>query len=225
MLREQQLIRSGNGGPSTVVDPRVTKAPQLTSFTQDAVARGWHPSSRVLEAEEQAADVTVARDLGIPPGSGVHRIRRLRLADRSPLAIEEVWLPQELFPGLLSEDLSGSLYEVLDQRYGRAVHRHDRRISAVTVDEPHADLLEIPIGAAALFATQVGFDRHGKRIELGRSLYRGDKFDFSTVNFLAGRPPPARAAGPASSAARSGPEPHARGRIPTAERNPRRRSA
>ncbi len=190
MLREQQQIRSGAGGPPVVVDPRLTKAPQLTSFTQDAVARGWHPSSRVLDRKETAADVSVARDLGIPPGSPVLHIRRLRLADRSPMAVEEVWLPQELFPGLLTEDLSGSLYELLEARYGRAVYRHDRRISAITIDAPHAELLEMPVGAAALFATQLGFDRHGHRLELGRSVYRGDKFDFTTVTFSARRSQP-----------------------------------
>ncbi|MGO2535628.1 MAG: GntR family transcriptional regulator [Brachybacterium tyrofermentans] len=188
MLREQQQIRSTAGGPAMVIDPRLTKAPQLTSFTQDAQARGWRPSSQVLEAEEETADVTVARDLGIPPGNAVWRLRRLRLADASPMALEEVWLPQELFPDLLAEDLRGSLYELLETRYGSIVSRHDRRISAVTVDAQHAELLEMPVGAAALFATQIGFDRRGRRLELGRSVYRGDRFDFTTVTFSMRRP-------------------------------------
>ena len=85
MLREQQQIRSTAGGPPVVVDPRLTKAPQLSSFTQDALARGWHPSSRVLEAVEEPADVGVARDLGLSPGSPVAHVRRLRLADREEI--------------------------------------------------------------------------------------------------------------------------------------------
>ncbi|GAA1291528.1 GntR family transcriptional regulator [Brachybacterium sp. JB7] len=195
MLREQQQIRSGPGAPPVVVDPRLTKAPQLTSFTQDALARGWHPSSRLLEAVDEEADVSIARDLGIAPGSAVHRVRRLRLADRSPMALEEVWLPQEIFPDLLSHDLTGSLYDLFDQRYGTVVYRHDRRISAVSVDALHADLLEIPLGSAALFATQIGYDRHGRRLELGRSVYRGDRFDFTTVTFAARRSPPSARSG------------------------------
>ena len=191
MLREQQQIRSGGGGPAMVVDPRLTKAPRLSSFTQDALARGWQPSSRVLEVEEERADVTVARDLGISSGAEVVRIQRLRLADHSPMAIEEVWLSEELFPGLASEDLSGSLYELLETRYGVAVYRHDRRISAISVDAVHAELLDIEVGAAALFATQIGVDRRGRRLELGRSIYRGDRFDFTTVTFAAGRQGPA----------------------------------
>ncbi|MFC0673137.1 GntR family transcriptional regulator [Brachybacterium hainanense] len=190
MLREQQLIRARAGGPPVVVDPRLTKAPRLSSFTQDALARGWHPSSRLLEAAEEPADVTVARDLGIAPSSPVQRIRRLRLADRMPMALEEVWLPQEIFPGLLSLDLTGSLYELLETRYRIAVHRHDRRISAITADAALAELLEMPPGSAALFATQVGVDRRGRRLELGRSVYRGDRFDFTTVTFAARGEPP-----------------------------------
>ena len=125
----------------------------------------------------------------------VHRVRRLRLADRSPMALEEVWLPQEIFPDLLSHDLTGSLYDLFDQRYGTVVYRHDRRISAVSVDALHADLLEIPLGSAALFATQIGYDRHGRRLELGRSVYRGDRFDFTTVTFAARRSPPSARSG------------------------------
>ncbi|MGO2775007.1 MAG: UTRA domain-containing protein, partial [Brachybacterium tyrofermentans] len=52
----------------------------------------------------------------------------------------------------------------------------------------HAELLEMPVGAAALFATQIGFDRRGRRLELGRSVYRGDRFDFTTVTFSMRRP-------------------------------------
>lgn len=193
MLREQQQIRSGGGGPAMVVDPRLTKAPRLSSFTEDALARGWHPSSRVLEAVEERADVTVARDLGIMPGAEVVRIRRLRLADRSPMAIEEVWLSEQDVPGLLDEKLDGSLYELLEMRYGVVVYRHDRRISAISVDAAHAELLDIPVGAAALFATQIGFDRRGRRLELGRSIYRGDRFDFTTVTFAAGQQRPTAA--------------------------------
>ena len=188
MLRDQQQIRSALGGPPVVVDPRLTKAPQLSSFTQDARARGWYPSSRVLEAVEETADVTVARDLGLSPGSPVTRVRRLRLADSAPIALEEVWLPQELVPGLVAQDLGGSLYELLAERYDLVVFRHDRRISAISLDAVHADLLQLTVGAAALFATQIGMDRHGRRLELGRSLYRGDRFDFTTVTFAARRP-------------------------------------
>ncbi|MCG7310795.1 GntR family transcriptional regulator [Brachybacterium sp. ACRRE] len=187
MLREQQQIRSVGGGPPVVVDPRLTKAPQLTSFTQDARARGWRPSSRVLDAAEEQADVTVARDLGIPPASGVVRVRRLRLADHSPMAVEEVWLPQAIFPGLLGHDLTGSLYELFETEYYAGILRHDRRISAISLDDQLAALLEVEAGSAALFATQLGFDRRGRRVELGRSIYRGDRYDFTTVTFAARR--------------------------------------
>lgn len=187
MLRDQQQIRTQAGGPPVVVDPHLSKAPQLSSFTQDALARGWHPTSKVLEAEREVADVSTARNLGISPGSAVIRIRRLRVADQSPMAVEEVWLPDELFPGILSHDLSGSLYELFETTYRTAVYRHDRRLSATNLDQPLADLLEVRAGAAALFATQVGFDRSGRRLEFGRSIYRGDRFDFTTITFAAAR--------------------------------------
>src|SRR5215472_9864244 len=77
----------------------------LTGFTEDIKARGQRPGTKVLSAETIPADEGTAEKLRIDPGTSVFRLRRLRIADGSPLAIE---LSQLHFKGcerLLEEDL------------------------------------------------------------------------------------------------------------------------
>src|SRR5215211_3614472 len=60
----------------------------LTGFTEDMQAREQRPGARVLEAGMWAADEITAERLRIKVGQPVYRLRRLRLADAEPLAIE-----------------------------------------------------------------------------------------------------------------------------------------
>ncbi|TDD95281.1 GntR family transcriptional regulator [Jiangella asiatica] len=189
LLEEDGLLRSAPGVGTFVAAPHLSKTPVLTSFSQDVRARGWTPGSRVLERRQAVADIAVAHDLGIEPGAHYYEVRRVRLADDVPLSVEQVQLPAALVPGLLEKPLDGSLYQVLADHYGIRVSRHDRRISAVNLDAATAELLGVPERSAALYVTQQGYDQHGRRIEHGKSLYRGDRYDFSTVTYAAGGRP------------------------------------
>ncbi len=183
-LKDEQLLLSAPGSPAFVVDPHISHSPVLRSFTQDARARGWTPSSTVLSASVLTADIQSAHELGIVAGEQVYQVRRLRFADRVPLSVEEMRFPAQLVPNLIDLNLDGSLYALLLERYDLRVMRHDRRISAVNINAENAALLEVATGAATLYVMHTGFDQRGRRVEVGRSLYRGDRYDFSTVSFV-----------------------------------------
>lgn len=186
LLELDGLLRSAPGVGTFVAAPHVSKASVLSSFSQDIRSRGWKPSSRVVDRQLAVADVAVAHALGIEPGTEYYEITRVRLADDVPLGLERVQLPAGLVPGLIDLDLTGSLYETLAEHYDIRVSRHERRISAVNLDAAHARLLDTPERSAALYVIQSGYDQHTRRVEHGRSLYRGDRYDFSTVTYAPG---------------------------------------
>jgi GntR family transcriptional regulator len=126
-----------------VARPRVSKGPALTSFSEDLIARGYEPSTRLIAAEEVEAETAVAVELGIPPGAKVYCIERLRLADGSPMCHEEVYLHAPRFPGLLEQDLTRSLYQVLESEYGVQLRRAHQQIRAVNVGGHRARLLGV----------------------------------------------------------------------------------
>lgn len=183
LLEDEGVLRSAPGIGTFVAAPHLSKAPVLMSFSEEVRARGWKPGSRLTDSSVGVADFGVAHNLSIEPGSTYYEINRVRLADDVPLAIERVRLPERYFPGLLDHDLEGSLYALLSEQYGVRVSRHERRISAMAVDAQTAQLLDVPERSAGLYVAQEGYDQHGRKVEHGQSLYRGDRYDFFTVSY------------------------------------------
>lgn len=94
-------------GKGTFVSGRKLIQPlmQVSGFTEDMAKRGKKASSQILFAGEKKADAAIARGLRIAPGEPYILIRRLRLADGVPMAIENTALNASLCRGVLDTDL------------------------------------------------------------------------------------------------------------------------
>lgn len=184
LLEADGSIRSAPGAAYMVLPPQVTKGQKLSSFTEDALARGWVPGARLIEQTTIPADDRLAATLGIDPGTMVHRIARVRTADGTPLSYELVHLPASYAPGLVDEDLTGSLYALLAERYDIRITRHERVIKAVNLDARQAGLLGVEAGTAALHVPHIGYDQFGRRVEHVDALYCGDRYEFSSMTYL-----------------------------------------
>ncbi|WP_417374437.1 GntR family transcriptional regulator [Glutamicibacter protophormiae] len=153
-----------------------SKTPKLTSFTEDMISRGSIPSSRVLDLARVEAPDQVAAALGLTPHSEVTLIRRLRLADNTPIALEEVYLPSTVLD-IESLDFGASLYEQL-RLAGHDVFRAEQEIEAITLTPDDSRLLEVAENSAALSVTRVSSSRRGQLIEFARTIYRADRYTF-----------------------------------------------
>lgn len=153
----------------------------LTGFTEDIRARGQRPSTRVLAASLQPADETAATQLRLAPGEPIFVLRRLRLADDEPLAIEVSMLNFKGCEQLAEEDLEHqSLYQLLESRYGIPLMEADQEIEAGLASEEEAKILNVPPGSAVLFTRRTTFTDRNRPIEYAKSVYRGNKYTFHT---------------------------------------------
>jgi GntR family transcriptional regulator len=177
-LESQGLALRHKGQGSFVSQPRVEKdIMHLSGFTAEMRALGLKPSSRVLNAETVLTTAEVASRLQIPIGSPGFYLRRLRCADGLPVAIEEVWLAREQFPGIDKLDFASiSLYQTLRERYGIRVSRADEIIEARSANRQQAELLELPRNASLLAITRTLWSIDGKPVETAQSVYRGDRY-------------------------------------------------
>jgi GntR family transcriptional regulator len=175
--REGRVYRVQGSG-TFVAEPRIAKSLELTSFSEDMRARGLTPGSRLVAAEVRPAGAQVGAALGSNPAAEVYHLRRVRTADGQPMALEDVYLPTALVPGLLELDLSGGMYDILDERYRLRVERADQTIQATVLDPDEAELLETGPFSPAFRVRRTGFDARGRHVEYGTSLYRGDRYSF-----------------------------------------------
>ncbi|MPY90150.1 MAG: UTRA domain-containing protein [Luteitalea sp.] len=179
LVREGRLVRSHGRG--TYVAHAHLKKPlfPLVSFTEDLREHGLEAGARVLRFERTTPPPHVALALRLASGEKTIVLQRLRLANRRPVAIETVHLPERLCPGFLEEDMADrSLYATLETRY-RLVPAHARQQwQAVRCAAADAQLLAVAKGSPVLRIDQTTHDQRGRAFEYMESFFRGDKFVF-----------------------------------------------
>lgn len=175
---EGRLLRVQGKG-TFAAEPKVAQRLRLTSYTDDMRAHGRQPASRMLEVLEQSADPELATLLSTRSGAAVLRLRRLRLADAEPMAIETTHLPLSRFRGLTEHlETGGSLYQVLRERFGVQLGYAEQTIETALASPEEAELLGADVGLPMLLLSRHSFDSDGNPVEWVRSLYRGDRYKF-----------------------------------------------
>jgi GntR family transcriptional regulator len=116
-LAREGLVRSVQGSGNVRAHDALPLRVSLGSFATAVEAQGMVPSTRLLERVADAdPPAAVARFLRLRRDARTMRIRRLRLGDGVPLALEQTWLPWSQVRDLDDELATGSLYEYLGSR-------------------------------------------------------------------------------------------------------------
>lgn len=154
----------------------------LTSFTEDIRGRGMVPGSRILEATTLPAPEAVAKALRVSPGTPVDRLRRLRLANSSPVGIHEAYLLHGDV-SLTSLNENASLYQLLEGR-GIVLTAATESLEAVAATPDEAMLLQLREGAPLLQVVRTTFGRRpgeqvDQPIEYVVAKYRPDLYRYT----------------------------------------------
>jgi GntR family transcriptional regulator len=113
-----------------------------------------------------SANQTERRELGLPGGTGVLRIKRVLARNGAPLGVERISLPEALFPGLAErQGLLNGLYELYQKRYRVLVVEVEDRLTAVPADNSVARDLKVAVGTPLLRIERVAIALGGKPVE------------------------------------------------------------
>jgi GntR family transcriptional regulator len=169
----------GRGRGSFVTDEALAEpAGTLMSLSELGRSRGLDASARVISAGVRAATIDEAELFAIAPGAELFELQRLRMLDGLPISLDHNRVPLRLAPGLADLDFTtASLYEALDGA-GTPPRRADYELEARGADPTEAELLGLAPGAPVLFATTVAIGAQGKVVDLGRTVYRADRYRF-----------------------------------------------
>lgn len=150
----------------------------MTSFTEDMLSRGMNPSSTLLSFQIIPADKNTALDLKIEENDSVYKIKRIRLADGAPMALETAYIPVEIVPGLTEENSNLSLYQYIEQHLSLSISEATQEIEASIADSDDAKTLEINIGDPILLIERISYLQDGIPFELVKSTFRADRYRF-----------------------------------------------
>ena len=177
-LCSQGFLYSQRGKGTFVSETKLEKNfRNVLSFSEEMSNRGSRPSSRVLAFGIAPADIKTAEALRIKPDEKVISLRRLRLADEIPMAIEWSHIPSHFCPDLLETfDPHSSLYERLAQRYGIHIAVTEEVAEAALANAEESRLLKIGKRSPVFHFVRTSYLRDGKPVEYVNSTYRGDRY-------------------------------------------------
>jgi GntR family transcriptional regulator len=176
----EQLAKDGyvatRPGAGTFIANRIFKPiTRLTGFTDDMLSRGLKPSSRILELKVMPVPPDISFRTGLPFGTQVMMLTRLRQVDDDVMGLDRSIFPLQAVGA--DYDGSGSLYARMDALGGRP-----RRImQSLKATEAPADIaghLGVKPGAAVLAIHRIGYGAAGNVLEDALSWYRGDRYEY-----------------------------------------------
>jgi GntR family transcriptional regulator len=145
----------------------------VLSFSDEMRRKGRVPTSRVIERRERKATEDEARRLGVEE---VVVLRRVRLADGKPLALERAVFPAGRVGSALEGDLEqGSLFEALAAG-GLAPTSGRATLAAEAANAEDARYLRVRKGAPLLVERRLIRDQQGDPLELTESRYVGSRY-------------------------------------------------
>ncbi len=179
LTREGILYREKGKG-TFVAEPKIQQAlTSLTSFSEDMQTRGKHSGGKVLRLALVSAPVRVMEALKVSPDQKVLLLKRLRMAEEAPIAVESCFLHFPNVQDLLNENFENtSLYSLLSQKFEITPTRAQQKVEAGLCSSREKELLMIEAGAPVLRNRRITFDQTGRVFEYTESAYRADRYIF-----------------------------------------------
>jgi len=182
-LEQEGLIYRMQGKGAFVSKNKVNQnASRLTSFTQDMLQRNMTPGSKILAKEFIPSTPFLSSKLQISHEEPVFVLKRLRMADDSPMAIEVCYLREWIGRQIADHMVDGaSLYQSLAEKCGIRLKYAMQTIEVGTLEKTERDLLGGNCPRCTAIITRQTFDIENNVVEFVESRYRSDRYLFGML--------------------------------------------
>ncbi|QGV82789.1 GntR family transcriptional regulator [Streptomyces ficellus] len=179
LLLEGRLRRRGRG--TVVAGPKLEQPLSLASYTEGVRRQGRRPGRTLVGLDRFPCPAALAADLGADAGEPVWHMERVLLADDDRVGLESTYVTEARVPRLDTDFApDSSFYAYLRERLGIRFGDADERIETVLATPREALLIGTPPALPMLLLHRVSRDTEGRPLERVRTLYRGDRFSFTT---------------------------------------------
>jgi len=183
-LVNEGLLYRKQGKGTFVARPKLSRnLVKVYSFSEDMKNLGLIPSSKVLEQRIVPATEDLVENLNLKTCKDrVIKFTRVRLANSEPLLIETTYIPYDLVPSLIEEDLEhNSLYSILNEKYQLFFSHAVETYEAISIGRKEANLLKCKPLSPGFFIERITYLEDGTPIEVTNSITRADRCKFVAI--------------------------------------------
>ena len=151
---------------------------KLMGFSETIRDAGYHAGAKILQqGMTNRHDPDVRTQLH---ERAVYQLRRLRLADDTPIAIEHAFYPPDIGLEIEKRDLTSIImYSVFEDELGHPIKEARQTIGASLADAASAKLLGVKPGSPLLSIERLTIGKDERPLELLRAVYLPDYFRLS----------------------------------------------
>ena len=165
-LEQDEYLVRRRGKGTFVTRPKVKRnLNDLYNFTGEISGLGMEPTSTLIEFSTIPAIPKVIQSLNLNEGELVYKIKRLRLADGTPMMLETAYIPVKFCPNISQSDLTDSLYAVISQYNNAFPLEAEETYDAILVKEKDAKYLGCPAGSPAFKINRISRNTKGQLFE------------------------------------------------------------
>ena len=154
---------------------------QLVSTTERMEQRGLPLTTWFISLIQMPAIPHIASALELGTEEHVFELKRLQVVEEIPVSLQTAYLPVRLCPRLEDNDLTESLYRLLEIRYGLRLWTGQETLRARAATQSEARLLQVRTGTPVMYSERVSYATTGIAVEYLEAVWRGDRYDFKVA--------------------------------------------
>jgi GntR family transcriptional regulator len=176
LVQEGLLLRTRGRGTFVADPPTHRRANSLLSFSNEMRRQGRMPTSRILGRAVRAPTREETVRLALKDGEKVLWLKRLRLADGEPIAIESARLHRRAAEAVLAAALERESLHTVLVRAGFPPTKGRATIGAEGATADDSRWLKLRRGDPMLVERRVIVDDRGRPLEFTESRYPADRY-------------------------------------------------
>ena len=181
LVNEGVLFREKGRG-TFVASPQFFQN-NVKSFTETLREQGYNPSTKVLEASTVHNLKDICYKLDCELKEKFYKLKRIRLGNGIPIALETVYIPAKNCENLFNNDMELSLYKTLEEKYGYLIENIVCQIGACISNKIQMEIFQITKPVALLKINGITYSNGGEKLFYEESYYRPDIYKYQVNIF------------------------------------------
>lgn len=180
LVNEGVIYREQGKGTFVASPKEKQQISRLKGFTEEMEGQGLKSDTHILSFRIKTATRQIKAQLAMTQEqTKVIEIKRLRLSNEEPIAIETAFIPQHIFQDMTAEMIEGkSLYSIFRDKYNVNPIRAKQTIEPIILSEYECKLLNQKENSIALMFKRNTYLADGSPIETTTAIYRSDRYKY-----------------------------------------------